>query len=670
MEIRCKGCYKTYDKKYDLCPYCGYYDGAEPKEPFQLTVGTELADRYVLGSVIGFGGFGITYKAWDKTLETVVAVKEYYPGGLVNRIPGTKDVILFSGVKKKEFEFGLERFIVEAQNMAKFSTHENIVNVFTYFEENNTAYIVMEFLEGCTLSEKIKAEGLLSTEDSVEIVLKACNALKDIHATGIIHRDISPDNIFIKTDGIVKLIDFGAARFSQNSESNYTIILKPGFAPPEQYEQISSQGPWTDIYAVGATLYYLLTGHKPEESTNRKIKDTLKEPVQVKTDIPEYLSNGITKAMALEPHMRFKSVDELISVIKAEKKVRSLKKEKLIRRSIRFAGIFVLVTALVVISGVFSRNFSKKKEEISLPPANLTVWYPESYSPEKKAIYETLISEFCSEYEGVNIELISVKDSEYTSEKVFGSDGGNIFLTKMIGDIDSSETLDLTRCVSGDFGNESFIEKIRNGNDSKYLFMDEYDSLFPERNCVPLGFIVPVLYVNTSLTDFNETSIENVDDLLKNSSKGKEIIVSNRLKSVESKIFKNGITSDFVNYGEQKMFISGEVAYYFATSDEFFDIRTMPSKETGIPRAVQIETDILPCQWGQLWSVCDGSEEQNEVAIHFLHFLLSDNAQTRLFCNGNSAHEIPINSSALETFCEIFEELSFVSDIEDMCVFN
>ena len=148
MGKRCNGCFEIYDENFEICPECGYFDGAEPREPNHLCVGTVLTERYIVGNVLGFGGFGITYKAWDSKLDSVVAIKEYYPSGIVNRPPGTKNLLLFSGHRKREFEHGLLRFVEEARNMTNFNTHRNIVNVYEYFEENNTAYIVMEFLDG------------------------------------------------------------------------------------------------------------------------------------------------------------------------------------------------------------------------------------------------------------------------------------------------------------------------------------------------------------------------------------------------------------------------------------------------------------------------------------------------------------------------------------------
>ena len=189
MEKLCNGCFKKYDDKFDLCPYCGYYPGAPAKEAYHLAPGTVIGDRYRLGNVIGFGGFGITYKAWDTQLDTLVAIKEYYPVGAVNRTPDSSKLIFLSDRGRREFEMGLERFIDEARNMAQFNSHPNIVNVYGYIEENNTAYIVMEYLDGSTLGDYMRENGeKLAVDKSVKIVLGIINALKEAHKHNIIHR--------------------------------------------------------------------------------------------------------------------------------------------------------------------------------------------------------------------------------------------------------------------------------------------------------------------------------------------------------------------------------------------------------------------------------------------------------------------------------------------------
>ena len=261
----CISCFKNIGNT-TICPYCGAEQKTRPKEAFHLYPKTILKNRYYIGEVIGYGGFGVTYKALDMRLNETVAIKEYFPAGFVNRVPGETDVIKFPGEKGERFEEGKEKFLNEARNTAKFSDNPNIVNVFDFFEANITAYMVMEYLEGILLKDYIKQNsGKLDVKSSLEITNKVLDGLKEVHKAGIIHRDISPDNIMLTTDNKVKLFDFGAARFSSTEqESTYSIIIKQGYAPPEQYRSKSKQGPYTDIYAVGAMLYSMLTGKIPE----------------------------------------------------------------------------------------------------------------------------------------------------------------------------------------------------------------------------------------------------------------------------------------------------------------------------------------------------------------------------------------------------------------------
>ena len=242
---RCFNCMNTYAEEYEVCPHCGYVHSAQPKEAFHLYPGTVLHKRYVVGATVGIGGFGITYRAWDQALDKQVAVKEYFPNGVVNRVPGNPEVIVFSEEATGEFQKGRVRFLAEAENMARFNAHPNIVDVYDFFEENHTAYIVMEFLDGLSFKQYLSLyDGVIPWQKAVEIVNPVLKALKEIHKKKIVHRDISPDNIYIlPLDSqlehfVVKVIDFGAARLSDGEEEKtLSIILKPGFAPPEQYEK-------------------------------------------------------------------------------------------------------------------------------------------------------------------------------------------------------------------------------------------------------------------------------------------------------------------------------------------------------------------------------------------------------------------------------------------------
>ena len=375
MKKRCVNCFQEYEDTYHVCPFCGYAEGDGAKELFYLQPGTKLADRYIIGRGIGHGGFGITYLAWDTKLEIAVAVKEYYPCGIVNRVPGTTDVILFAGSRKKQFSFGFSRFLEEAKNMAQFSSHKNIDNVFEYFEANHTAYIVMEYLDGVPLDRYLTEHGgKLTPEETVRFVLMICNALKEIHKKGIIHRDIAPDNIMVQPDGNLKLFDFGAARFSLNEDRQMTVIVKPGFAPPEQYNKINRQGPWTDIYALGAMMYMMLTGVKPDESTNRIVEDTVKPPRELNADIPEYLSNAVMKAIAMNPVLRFQNISDMEKALLQQKKVYSPETDKKRRMRRRLIAISGSAAAVCVLAVVFGSRFWKQY----VPPATLEVWYQQS----------------------------------------------------------------------------------------------------------------------------------------------------------------------------------------------------------------------------------------------------------------------------------------------------
>lgn len=269
--IRCMGCMNTFSSEFDICPHCGYIVGSAVENAMHIMPGTLLADRYILGKVVGFGGFGITYIAWDKTLCQRVAIKEYLPSEFSTRAAGQTMVTVFSGDKTIQFQDGMGKFVDEAKRLAKFQNDNGIVRVFDSFEENNTAYIVMEYLEGQTLAQYLESEGKLPAEQAITLIMPVIQALSAVHEKGIIHRDIAPDNVFLTTDGKVKLIDFGAARYATTTKSrSLTVIIKPGYSPEEQYRSRGDQGAHTDVYSVGAILYRMITGETPPDALERR----------------------------------------------------------------------------------------------------------------------------------------------------------------------------------------------------------------------------------------------------------------------------------------------------------------------------------------------------------------------------------------------------------------
>ena len=278
-----------------------------------LKPGVILKERYKIEEVIGAGGFGITYRAWDPLLQSYVAIKEYYPSGIATRSADSSKVCVPVGQEQREYHRGRIRFLKEAQDVARFQSEPNIVSIYDYLEENDTAYMVMEYLHGCTLKQYIREHGgRLDTDHILHICLSVLDALAVVHKAGMIHRDISPENIFICEDLTVKLIDFGAAKqVYLDGEQTMSVVLKPGYAPPEQYAKKDKQGPWTDIYALGATLYFAATGEKPEESFGRALGDTIKPVCEVNPEIPRAMSQVIMRAMSVKIEDRYQTVEAM-----------------------------------------------------------------------------------------------------------------------------------------------------------------------------------------------------------------------------------------------------------------------------------------------------------------------------------------------------------------------
>ena len=260
------------------CPYCGFQlEENEKKYPVALRAGTILNQRYIVGRVLGQGGFGITYLAWDTKLSAKVAVKEYMPNEIAARIGTTVSVAMES--RAEDFTYGAERFQEEARTLAKFMGQPNIAGVTDYFDENDTSYFVMDYIEGISFKTYIANQGgKVTIEEALDVMIPVLRALTAVHAEGFIHRDVTPDNIYITKDGNVKLLDFGSARYSIGDKSkSLDVILKVGYAPKEQYIRRGRQGPYTDVYSCAACLYAAITGFLPPESLERLDHDTLIE---------------------------------------------------------------------------------------------------------------------------------------------------------------------------------------------------------------------------------------------------------------------------------------------------------------------------------------------------------------------------------------------------------
>ena len=295
------------------CPHCGFDPRRVTGIEYALPMGTILAGKYLVGRVLGQGGFGITYVGWDIALERKVAIKEYYPSGQVSRNPGSRGLTWYTSVQSQQAkQNGTQMFLKEARKMSKVDDIPNVVRVRDLFQENETAYIVMDFVEGETLKARLEKTGPLPWEQAKGIFLPAIQAMEQVHKAGLVHRDISPDNLMLTPGGKVKILDLGAAKdLSINSGASSMQVAKGGFSPFEQYTQRGSSGPWTDVYAMAATVYYTLTGKLPPVATDRVVEDTISWEEPGLKALPAQALEALQKAMVISAKNRMQSMEEL-----------------------------------------------------------------------------------------------------------------------------------------------------------------------------------------------------------------------------------------------------------------------------------------------------------------------------------------------------------------------
>lgn len=331
----CMGCMAELKQKMRICPLCGFdlekYQREKPKNALPLY--EILNGKYLIGRVIGIGGFGITYIGWDFYQSKKVCIKEYFPSAIAVRNPNavsyTEQIsvsVQYSMMMQTQtitrarhtYQSGLEAYIKEAESLSKFYLMPGIVSVRDFFYGNHTAYIVMEYIDGIDMKKYAKSQGGRLAPNIVFGILKdVLKALNEVHKANIIHRDISPDNIMLTKKGEAKLIDFGAAKNFGRSE-NAPILLKHGYAPPEQYEKNGNQGSWTDVYSMSASIYYLLTGIRIPKAEERQIMDTVQPLRMLGVPVGERIDRALRKGLMLDIKDRFYSVAELYQQLYGE----------------------------------------------------------------------------------------------------------------------------------------------------------------------------------------------------------------------------------------------------------------------------------------------------------------------------------------------------------------
>lgn len=624
MKVRCMNCMKEYEEGQAKCPRCGYVRGTRPREIYHLYPEMELADRYIIGTVVGFGGFGVLYRAWDRKLEHMVAIKEYYPAGMVTRIPGQKEVILYTGKKHDEYKNGLTRFLDEARNTARFSSNPNIVNVFDFFEENGTAYMVMEFLEGVSLKEYIsRAGGRLPWQQAVEIGLRIIDALKDVHGAKILHRDLSPDNVFMCDDGKIKLLDFGAARFTGlDDEKTRTIVLKMGFAPPEQYRSKSQQGPYTDIYALGATLYRAITGQTPDESVNRQDSinhnegDTLKPMSQFVEGIPDYLDNAVLRAMALEPTLRFQNVQQMADALQNKKSYADLARE--IRRRKRRRAVGIAASLVILAAGAAAGLLYSRQQKLirDLDQVELSVWMPVKDgmdSSQTEQLFLDMSAEFLEHYPGVQLDITCISRENYRDrlEEAAGTEEFPVlFESTGLEDGLGSRMASLEQEVYERLEQDGAAAPV-----AGVLNRESREVLNP--NQVPLGFKASVLYVNTELE-------------------------------------KSGAEFEADNSGQD--FLEAGSRAWVSDTGEFTQVQAHIAGRYAVR---PLENGEVPAGYTDVWSVDnEAGTVERAAAGRLLYFLLRQPAQDILHLRHDTA--LPVNEQVYRIYLEVNRELEFV----------
>lgn len=355
----CVYCMNPLGKK-EICPLCGKNQTDYKKKPRHLLPGTKLAGRYILGSVIGEGSFGITYIGFDIILRQRLAIKEFYPVDLVNRdfLRGTEGrLYVYSKEALEEYKKRLNRFYLEAQNLSRFSELDSICSVRDFFRANGTAYLVMGYVDGVSLKSLVEEQGPMEEGRVLELMKPVMKSLDEIHKNGIIHRDISPDNLILDTHGRLILIDFGSARVETSKMMHtMTVIFKQGFSPLEQYRNHTEQGAYSDIYALCATMYYMLFGTPPDSAVERMISDGVPDVIEKEgKHLSDRMKIGLKKGLEVEKEKRYQVMDALLGELYpiSEEKKECQKKNPFWHKKRYLVSVLSMAVFITILSGVF-----------------------------------------------------------------------------------------------------------------------------------------------------------------------------------------------------------------------------------------------------------------------------------------------------------------------------
>lgn len=679
----CTNCFK-FKNDNAVCPYCGQTGAPSPKEAYHLQPGTVLTGRYLIGKTLGSGGFGVVYMTLDLKLGRVVALKEFFPVSLVCRTPGELNVSIYSGDKEAEYRKGLDRFLEEARNMADFAREPNIVNVFDFFQANRTAYIVMEYLNGVSFEQYLRANsGRISVEETLEIIKPVLMGLKVLHERSIVHRDINPKNIFITADNKVKLIDFGTAKFCDENERTRTNIVSDGYAPPEQYKTRSVEGAYTDIYAVGATMYRAITGNVPTPVLERAMEaDKMPTPKAVVPDVPEIIDIAIMKAMAIKPKLRFQTVDEMMSALASPTPKINYpeieEKKRVLRRNITVISALLAVVAILVGVVIATQKKDELLDAIKMDindTETIYAYIPYEDDTEKEnleVVYDNLSEDFYTYSKThfgkeITIEPVFVQEDEYEEEISSHIDAGNQVC------IFRSDLAD---------GEKADLELLVNELDEDMCFVDEYKEFYgPTYDTIPLSFSVYMQYSNrldkVGMGDVDSWSaFENADsafDRLRISEYAIPGMYSALKSAGVSKDSAKKIFAKATNNGEVvergaalSEFIEYQGLCYVGTTEELAAIRSSDINMTYKSFNLFGNEDEWYGTFTQEWSVSAKIDDSKTAAsLLFLRYCLSEQAQKILYVDHSTSKvNLSLNKNVLGLQKDFISDLQILPESE------
>lgn len=622
---RCLNCMEVYDEEYEVCPYCGHLRGTPPEVASHLMPGTVIAGRYIIGTVIGYGGFGVTYVGWDEELGIKTAIKEYYPNGLVNRSPGTSDVIVLGGERREQYFIGLKRFLEEARTMAKFSSNANIVHVYNFLEENNTAYIIMEHLEGVTLKGYLSQfeNNRMPLEDAITVIKEVGKGLTTIHKGKIIHRDIAPDNIFICADGRIKLLDFGAARLSTGEKTQtLSVVLKPGYAPPEQYRSKSRQGPRTDVYALAATLYRMVTGILPVEALDRMVEDTLTKPSEINPELPQWIDSVVFTGMAKNAEVRFPSVEKFVAALNHEKEVNLPEKRIKLRRITRAASILI-VAVLIGFGGYKNFGMYSDISGEGIPDGEISMLVPVT-TVEDENRYNEFKTNFEKKFKGkvLNLEFIDAKEYEGVLNSRINSEAApDIFMGNYL----TAENEEA----------KASVNKILKDLEFRQLYLyKENKSLIEKNKALPVGYDAYVLYENTYLAQ-----------------------ASGKSYAEEGGTDTSNLEKSSSEPNAKSKFLNEDITYYVGLVSEKSEIQKKLSGYTEVT-SVTIDGESKGYFKDCLSINNNSSKQKQKIATLAVKYALNEEGQN-ILCVRNQGI-LPLNKKAFSVFKDVNESLAFI----------